>query len=46
MNGSSASIARAAVRPYWDLETWSTACIGSDPDPYRAVTGGFAWEER
>jgi len=38
--------ARAAVRRYWDLDTWSTACIGPDASPYRAVTQGFAWEER
>jgi predicted Zn-dependent peptidase len=38
--------ARAAVRRYWDLRTWSTACIGPDAGPYRAVTGGFAWDER
>ena len=38
--------ARAAVRRYWDLATWSTACIGPDPEPYRAVTQGFAWEEQ
>jgi len=38
--------ARAAVRRYWDLDTWSTACIGADPQPYRAATRGFAWEER
>ena len=38
--------ARAAVRRYWDLETWSTACIGAEATPYRAVTQGFAWEER
>jgi predicted Zn-dependent peptidase len=38
--------ARAAVRRYWDLERWSTTCIGPDPGPYRDVTKGFAWEER
>ena len=42
----SADDARAAVRRYWDLDTWSAACIGTDPAPYRAVTEGFAWEER
>ena len=38
--------ARAAVRRYWDLETWSTACIGAEAQPYRAATQAFAWEER
>jgi predicted Zn-dependent peptidase len=38
--------ARAAVRRYWDLDTWSTACIGPRPEPFRVVTQGFAWEER
>jgi predicted Zn-dependent peptidase len=38
--------ARAAVRRYWDLQTWSTACIGPEPGPYRAVADGFSWEER
>jgi len=38
--------ARAAVRRHWDLKTWSTACIGAEAKPYRAATGGFAWEER
>ncbi len=38
--------ARAAVRRYWDLGRWSATCIGPDPDPYRDVTQGFAWEER
>ena len=37
--------ARAAVRRYWDLETWSTACIGAEAGPYRAATQAFAWEE-
>jgi predicted Zn-dependent peptidase len=35
-----------AVRRYWDLATWSSACIGPDAGPYRAATQGFAWEER
>ncbi len=38
--------ARAAVRRYWDLETWSAACIGPDEGPFRTATPGFAWEER
>ena len=38
--------ARAAVRRYWDLDTWSTACIGPAAEPYRAATEGFSWEER
>jgi predicted Zn-dependent peptidase len=37
---------RAAVRRYWNLETWSTACIGAEAGPYRAATQAFAWEER
>ena len=36
----------AAVRRYYDLETWSTVCIGPRPEPFRAVTDGFEWEER
>ena len=36
----------AAVRRYYDPETWSTACIGPQPEPYRAVTQDFALEER
>jgi len=36
----------AAVHRYYDLKEWSTACIGPDPGPFRAVTDGFAWEER
>lgn len=35
-----------AVRRYYDPGTWSTACIGPQPEPLRAVTQGFAWEER
>jgi predicted Zn-dependent peptidase len=35
-----------AVRRYYDPGTWSTACIGPRPEPFRAVTGEFAWEER
>ena len=27
-------------------ETWSTACIGPHPEPFRAVAQDFAWEER
>jgi predicted Zn-dependent peptidase len=38
--------ARAAARRYWDLDKWSTACIGADPEAFRAATQGFAWEER
>jgi predicted Zn-dependent peptidase len=38
--------ARAAARRFWDLDTWSTACIGAGPDAFRAATQGFAWEER
>ncbi len=36
----------AAVRRYYDPETWSTACIGPHPEPFRAVTQDFALEER
>ena len=36
----------AAVRRYYDPKTWSTVCIGPRPEPFRAVTDGFAWEER
>ena len=36
----------AAVRRYYDPETWSTACIGPRPEPFLAVTRGFAREER
>jgi predicted Zn-dependent peptidase len=36
----------AAVRRYYDPETWSTACIGPHPEPFRAVTHDFALEER
>ena len=36
----------AAVRRYYDPETWSTACIGPQPEPFRAVTQGFVREER
>jgi predicted Zn-dependent peptidase len=35
----------AAVRRYYEPEKWSTACIGPSPEPFRAVTAGFAWEE-
>ncbi len=37
--------AREAARRYWDLATWSSACIGPDAGPYRAAMPGFAWEE-
>jgi len=36
----------AAVRRYYDPETWSTACIGPQPEPFRAVTQEFVLEER
>jgi predicted Zn-dependent peptidase len=36
----------AAVRRYYDPATWSTACIGPHPEPFRAVAQDFAWEER
>jgi len=36
----------AAVRRYYDPKRWSTVCIGPRPEPFRAVTKGFAWEER
>ncbi|MGE5229854.1 MAG: M16 family metallopeptidase [Deltaproteobacteria bacterium] len=36
----------AAVRRYYDPETWSTACIGPQPEPFQAVTQGFVREER
>ncbi len=35
-----------AVRRYYDPQTWSTACIGPRPEPFRAVTQGFSLEER
>ena len=35
-----------AVRRYYDPKRWSTVCIGPRPEPFRAVTKGFAWEER
>jgi predicted Zn-dependent peptidase len=36
----------AAVRRYYDPKKWSTVCIGPRPEPFRAVTDGFDWEER
>jgi len=36
----------AAVRRYYDPDTWSTACIGPQSEPLQAVTQGFVWEER
>jgi predicted Zn-dependent peptidase len=36
----------AAVRRYYSPRLWSAVCIGPDPAPFRAVTDGFAWEER
>ena len=36
----------AAVRRYYDPKKWSTVCIGPRAEPFRAVTGGFDWEER
>ena len=36
----------AAVRRYYDPKKWSTVCIGPRPEPFRAMTGGFDWEER
>ena len=36
----------AAVRRYYDPATWSTACIGPHPEPFRAVAHDFVWEER
>ncbi|MFA4964929.1 MAG: pitrilysin family protein [Thermoleophilia bacterium] len=35
-----------AVRKYYDPKKWSTACIGPRPEPFRAVTADFSWEER
>jgi predicted Zn-dependent peptidase len=35
-----------AVRRYYDPDKWSTVCIGPRPEPFRAVTDGFEWEER
>jgi predicted Zn-dependent peptidase len=35
-----------AVRRYYDAQKWSTVCIGPRPEPFRAVTEGFLWEER
>jgi predicted Zn-dependent peptidase len=37
-------IAQAAAA-YYDIEKWSTVCIGPRPEPWRAVTGDFTWEE-
>ena len=37
---------RAAVQRYYDPQKWSTTCIGPRAEPFRAVTGEFAWEER
>ncbi len=37
---------RAAVLRYYDLQKWSTTCIGPRAEPFRAVTREFAWEER
>jgi predicted Zn-dependent peptidase len=36
----------AAVRRYYDPKKWSTVCIGPRAEPFRAVTDGFAWEDR
>jgi hypothetical protein len=36
----------AAVRRYYDPETWSTACIGPLAEPFEAVAQGFSWEGR
>ena len=36
----------AAVRRYYDPDTWSAACIGPRAEPLQAVTNGFVWEER
>jgi predicted Zn-dependent peptidase len=36
----------AAVRRYYDPATWSTACIGPHPEPFRAIARDFVWEER
>jgi predicted Zn-dependent peptidase len=30
---------------YYDTAEWSTTCIGANPQHFRAVTGGFDWEE-
>jgi predicted Zn-dependent peptidase len=30
---------------YYDTAKWSTTCIGANPEHFRAVTGGFDWEE-
>ena len=35
-----------AVRRYYDPRSWSTVCIGPHREPFRAITEGFAWEER
>ncbi len=37
---------RQAIRRYYDPKKWSTTGIGPKADPFRAVTRGFAWEER
>jgi predicted Zn-dependent peptidase len=36
----------AAVRRYYDPDTWSTGGIGPQSEPLQAVTQGFVWEER
>lgn len=36
----------AAVRRYYEPKKWSTVCIGPRPEPFRAATEGFVWEER
>jgi predicted Zn-dependent peptidase len=32
------------ARELYDADRWSAVCIGPSPDPFRAVTSGFAWE--
>lgn len=36
----------AAVRRYYGPGKWSAVCIGPRPEPFRAATEGFVWEER
>jgi predicted Zn-dependent peptidase len=37
-------VAEVAAK-YYDTARWSTTCIGANPQHFRAVTGGFDWEE-
>jgi len=35
----------AVAAEIYDPGKWSAACIGPDPEPFRAATGGFRWRE-